>query len=45
LRCCDYIQEFRADRFVIPEPKDPAAPYVESISVEILHGGGKPEAG
>src|SRR5689334_11693217 len=33
LRCCDFIQEFRADRFLLPEPVDQSAPFVESISI------------
>lgn len=36
LRCCDYVQEYRSDRFLLPEDRD--APYIEVISVEVLHG-------
>jgi hypothetical protein len=42
---CSSIQEFRADRFVLPEPIDPSVTIVESISVEIVHGNGEREPG
>jgi len=38
LRCCDFVQVFRADRFVLPEPIDETAPCIERITVEVLHG-------
>ena len=44
-RACACIQEFRSDRFFMPEPVDRAAPFVERISVEILHGNGERDAG
>jgi hypothetical protein len=37
LRCCDFVQEYRPDRFILPEPVDHNAPFIESISVEVLH--------
>jgi hypothetical protein len=43
LRCCDFVQEYRADRFILPEPVDDNAPFIESISVEVLHAIGAPK--
>jgi hypothetical protein len=42
LHTCGTIQDFRADAFVLPQPEDPEAPFVESISVEVLTGPSKP---
>jgi len=41
LRKCEFIQEYRAERFQRPPPAD--QPLVESISVEVLQGPGAPE--
>jgi hypothetical protein len=38
LRVCGTIQEFSEAVCVLPQPIDPKAAFVESISVEVLHG-------
>ncbi len=42
LKSCATIQDFNGGKFMLPQPEDPEAPFVESISVEILRGDGKP---
>ena len=37
LHTCGYIQDFHPDAFILPQPEDPAAPFVESIEVEVLN--------
>lgn len=37
LHTCGFIQEFHPDAFVIPQPEDSTAAFVESIEVEVLH--------
>ena len=39
LHTCGTIQDFHADAFVLPEPVDPQAPFVENLTVEVLHPG------
>jgi hypothetical protein len=36
LHSCATIQDFTPDVFILPQPQDPAAPFVESIAVEVL---------
>jgi len=36
MHTCGMIQDFNHQKFVQPEPVDPAAPFVESIEVEVL---------
>jgi hypothetical protein len=36
LHTCGSVQDFSPDTHIQPEPVDPTAPFVESISVEIL---------
>lgn len=43
MRCCRFIQEFRPDRFAVAEPADPKTPFIESISVELVHPNGERE--
>jgi len=38
LHTCGYIQDFHPEAFILPQPEDPAAPFVESIKVDVLHG-------
>ena len=38
LHTCGTIQDFHPDMFVLPQPVDPTAPFVENISVEVLCG-------
>jgi hypothetical protein len=38
MHSCATIQDFSAELFILPEPIDRAAPFVERISVEVLHG-------
>src|SRR5580698_4869355 len=40
LHTCGFIQDFDPQMFVLPEPVDPKAAFVEMIIVEVLHGKG-----
>jgi hypothetical protein len=35
LHTCDFVQEFDPEEFVIPQPEDRGAPFVEAIAVEV----------
>ena len=39
-RTCEFIQEYAADEHILPQPADDTAPFVESISVEVIGGDG-----
>jgi hypothetical protein len=36
LHTCGFLQDFSAQHFILPEPVDPRAPYIESIEVVVL---------
>ena len=38
LHTCGTIQDFSPEAFVLPQPVDHNAPFIESISVEVLRG-------
>lgn len=38
LRTCNFIQEYSKDEHILPEPVDTTAPFIESISVEVMVG-------
>ena len=37
-RTCHFIQEYSEDEHILPQPADPSAPFIESISVELIGG-------
>jgi len=41
LHTCGFIQDFNPEYFILPEPVDHTAPFVESIIVEVLKGPAK----
>lgn len=41
LHTCGTIQDFHPDIFAQPQPEDPLAPFVEAITVEVLHSPNK----
>jgi hypothetical protein len=43
LHACALIQDFSDKLFIRPEPIDPKATFIESLSVEILHGRREPK--
>ena len=43
MKSCSAIQDFNPEKHILPEPLDPEASFVESISVELLHGDDKPK--
>jgi hypothetical protein len=45
LHTCGSIQDFHPEMFLRPEPVDPSAPFVESITVEVLRGPGPKKPG
>lgn len=38
LHTCGTIQDFDPNIFILPQPVDATAPFVESVRVEVLHG-------
>jgi hypothetical protein len=38
MRTCEFIQEYSQDEHILPEPLDPSAPFIGSISVEVIGG-------
>jgi hypothetical protein len=36
IRTCSFIQEYSQDEHILPLPVDPDAPFIESISVEVI---------
>ena len=44
MHSCSLIQDFAPERFIRAEPIDPNAPFVESISVEVLIAPRRPES-
>lgn len=42
-RTCHFIQEYSEDEHILPQPADPGAPFIESISVEVIGGKEPPD--